>query len=145
MVIKVRRNFSPILDWGTHAFGIISYFLPNLENIKINKIKILNKIDQNNCNLFLSISDLENKKIFKVFTGNNFNYKKRSIKIINDKLTTNYDPYQKKSKSSLFNLLNSFHSSINDKNYNYGFETKEISINSMKLYLMINAKLKDNF
>ncbi len=140
-----RRNYSPILDWGVHTFGIISYLLNNIENIKINKIKILNRINQNEFNLYLSISDLENKKVFKVLTGNNFNYKVRNIKITNNLSTKNYDPYQKKIKSSLFNLLNSFYSSINNKNYNYGFETKEISINSMKLYLMINAKLKDNF
>ena len=66
-------------------------------------------------------------------------------KITNNLSTKHYDPYQKKLKSSLFNLLSSFYSSINYKNYNYGFETKEISINSMKLYLMINAKLKDKF
>ena len=138
-----KRNFSPILDWGIHTFGIISYLLPNLKNIKINKIKILNKINKNNCNLYLSISDLENKKIFKVLTGNNFNYKVRNIKITNNTSIEKYDPYQKKLKSSLFNLLNSFYSSINYKKNNYEFETKEISINSMKLYNMINSRLKD--
>lgn len=138
-----KRNYSPILDWGIHTFGIISYLLHNIENIKINKIKILNRINQNEFNLYLSISDLENKKVFRVLTGNNFNYRVRNIKITNNLSTKHYDPYQKKLKSSLFNLLSSFYSSINYKNYNYGFETKEISINSMKLYLMINAKLKD--
>ena len=137
-----KRNFSPILDWGIHAFGIISYLLPELENIKINKIKILNKINKNNCNLYLSISDIENKKKFKVLTGNNFNFKLRNIEITNNRLTKRYNPYQKKSKSPLFNLLNSFYFSINCNKYNYGFETKEISINSMKLYNKIISKLK---
>ena len=138
-----KRNFSPILDWGTHAFGIISYLFPNLENIKIKKIKVLNKINQNNCNLYLSISDLENKKKFKVLTGNNFNYKLRNIEMTDNTSTKRYNPYQKKLKSPLLNLLNSFYSSINCKKYNYEFETKEISINSIKLYNMITSKIKD--
>ena len=94
MVIKVQREFFSILDWGIHTFGIISYLLPNLKNIKINKIKILNKINKNNCNLYLSISDLENKKYLK-FLLNNFNYKVRNIKITNNKSIEKYDPYQK--------------------------------------------------
>lgn len=137
------RNFSPILDWGTHSFGIICFLLNNLSNIKINKIKILNKTSKNNFNLYLSISDLEHKKIFRVLIGNNFNSKIRNIKIVNNKSIKKYNPYQKKNNSSLLNLLNAFYLSIN-YNYNYKFDLEDISINSIKLYHLINSKIQDS-
>ena len=78
-----------------------------------------------------------------MLTGNNFNYKLRNIEMTDNTSTKRYNPYQKKLKSPLLNLLNSFYSSINCKKYNYEFETKEISINSIKLYNMITSKIKD--
>lgn len=137
------RNFSPILDWGAHSFGIISYLVSKIKNIKINKIKILNKVNQNHCNLYLSISDLENKKLFKILTGNNFNKKVRCIKFFSKTSSEYYSPYQEKLNSSMHNLLTSFHLSICKKNYKYQFDTKEISLNSMKLYNLINSIIKD--
>jgi len=137
------RNYSPLSDWGPHPLGIASYYLGELKNIKILKLKKLNYIDPLRFNLYIKLSDMKENKIFDILLGNNFNYKKRTILFSNKHVTKNFN-YQDSISliSPLENLLLKFHNLISNKSINLNDETLVSAINSSKIIQIIEKQLK---
>jgi len=138
------RSFSPITDWGPHAFGIISFLVDSLADLKINKFKVL-KYDNKNClNIYILFLDRKKNNLYKVLIGNNFNKKKRSImfNFENRKKLFEIGTHDNLEISPLENLIESFFKSMtSSKKNNFDINTFKIGIDSIKLCKMVNEHL----
>tara|TARA_B100000989_G_C19521808_1_gene464555 strand:+ start:555 stop:1466 length:912 start_codon:yes stop_codon:yes gene_type:complete len=139
------REFSPLIDWGPHVFGIISYFLENIKDLRIHKIKKINENSKNKYNLYLKISNTNETKIFSIIIGNNFSKKKRTINFrMSDNKIIRFDLNKNLPKvSPLENILSTFTKKILDVNYNTNIITSEIAIRSLEIIKIIEKKLKN--
>ena len=138
------RSYSPIIDWGPHAFGLISYLVESLTDLKINKLRIL-KYDNENCfNIYIAFLDQKKNNLFKLLIGNNFIKKKRSIVFNSPNIKRIFEigTHGELEKSPLENLIEVFFQNMtsSEKN-NFDINTFKIGIDSITLCKIINKYL----
>ena len=137
------RNYSPILDWGVHSFGILSYFIKDIKDIEIRKINVLKKDNKYTFNLSIELYDKLKKKDIKILIGNKFKKKIRVIKFHSTYKIENYSTYLQSKVTPLENLLNQFHEGVNKNVFNYKYDTVDIALNSIEIFKLINSYLKN--
>jgi len=137
------RNFSPIIDWGPHSLGIVSFFLNNKDEYSIIKVRKVNYVDQYKFNTYINISSNDKKRTFRILLGNNFKNKKRIISFKNKYIEKKFDLLDSKNKkvNTLHNLLDYFYKQSLSKSQHTFFDTYSIALFSTRMIKHLLNKL----
>ncbi len=137
------RNFSPIIDWGPHSLGIVSFFLNNKDKYSVIKVRKINYIDHNKFNTYIKIVSDDNKRTFRILLGNNFQNKKRIILFKNSYIEKKFDLLDSKNKKvkTLEYLLEYFYQQSLSKSHNTLFDTYSIALYSTKMIKDLLSRL----
>jgi len=129
------RNFSPIIDWGPHSLGIVSFFLDNKDEYSIIKVRKINYIDQHKFNTYIKILSNDKKRTFRILLGNNFKNKKRTIFFKNNYIEKKFDLLDSKNKEvkTLQYLLEYFYKQSLSNSQNIFFDTYSIALFSTRM------------
>ena len=129
------RNFSPIIDWGPHSLGIVSFFLDNKDEYSIIKVRKINYIDQYKFNTYIKILSNDKKRTFRILLGNNFKNKKRTIFFKNNYIEKKFDLLDSKNKKvkTLQHLLEYFYKQSLSKSQHIFFDTYSIALFSTRM------------
>ena len=129
------RNYSPIIDWGPHSLGIVSFFLNYKDQYSVLKVRKMNCIDQYKFNTYIKIVSNDSKKTFRILLGNNFKNKKRTILFKNNDIEKKFDLLDSKNKKvkTLDHLLEYFYQQTIFKSHNTSFDTYSIALSSSKM------------
>lgn len=129
------RDISPLIDWGPHALGIVSFFI-DINNIKIKNFKKIAYKNKHIYNLYIKISDKEELKHFSILIGNNFKNKIRKI-YFNKKHFLFDSSITEPNSKPLDNLLDLFYEKIISNDNSYESNTFKIAIDSTMLINII--------
>ena len=82
----IRKNTSPLFDWGPHVFSILNYIV-NINDYKFSKGKVFYK-NKDKYNIYLNY--LKNNYNIKILFGNNFSMKNIVVKMQSNNLRYTY-------------------------------------------------------